>query len=387
MALRSLIAGLASVFFMTLALAQVDSVALAPEKLDPNFSVTQPGSDLRWYSALQLRRSSAGWPVNELAKPWDRLPARAEKLVRPEVWQLSRHSAGIEINFSTDASDIGARWTLLNPGLAMDHMPATGMSGLDLYVRHEGRWQWLGVGRPTESPSNRVKLASVPAGGGMRDYRLYLPLYNGIEDLQIGVPAGAKLAAMAPLSAQSVVVYGTSITQGGCASRPGMAYTAILGRKFNLPVINLGFSGNGNAEMVAADLVSELNPSVFILDPLPNMTPLQIAERIEPFVARLRARHPRTPIILLGNISYQQAGLGPVNQTDHFVKNGVLAPIVARLMAKDDRLFFVPGESLLGQDGEATVDGTHPTDLGFLRMAEAISPSLKKALDLSRSQR
>lgn len=384
MTLHSLMTGLAGLVFMTLAHAQADSAALPPEKLDPNFSVSQPGSDLRWYSALQLRRSSAGWPVKELAKPWDRLPARAEKLVRPEVWSLSRHSAGIEVNFSTDASEIGARWTLLNPGLAMDHMPATGMSGLDLYVRHEGRWQWLGVGRPTESPSNLVKLASVPAGGGMRDYRLYLPLYNGIEDLQIGVPAGAKLAAMAPLSAQSVVVYGTSITQGGCASRPGMAYTAILGRKFDLPVINLGFSGNGNAEIVAADLVSELNPSVFILDPLPNMTPLQIAERIEPFVARLRARHPRTPIILLGNISYQQAGLGPLNQTDHAVKNAVLAPIVARLMAKDDRLFFVPGESLLGQDGEATVDGTHPTDLGFLRMAEAISPSLKKALDLSR---
>ncbi|MCV2349166.1 SGNH/GDSL hydrolase family protein [Paucibacter sp. Y2R2-4] len=384
MALHSLMTGLAGVFFMTLALAQADSAALAPEKLDPNFSVTQPGSDLRWYSALQLRRSSAGWPVNELAKPWDRLPARAEKMVRPEVWSLSRHSAGIEINFSTDASEIGARWTLINPGLAMDHMPATGMSGLDLYVRHEGRWQWLGVGRPTESPSNLVKLASVPAGGGMRDYRLYLPLYNGIEDLQIGVPASAKLAAMAPLSAQTVVVYGTSITQGGCASRPGMAYPAILGRKFNLPVINLGFSGNGNAEIVAADLVSELNPSVFILDPLPNMTPLQIAGRIEPFVARLRTRHPRIPIILLGNISYQQAGLGPLNQTDHAVKNAILAPIVARLMTKDDRLFFVPGDSLLGQDGEATVDGTHPTDLGFLRMAEAISPSLKKALDLSR---
>ncbi|MCV2357623.1 SGNH/GDSL hydrolase family protein [Paucibacter sp. TC2R-5] len=383
MKLHSLITGLACAFVPTYAISSTSISALAPEKLDPNFSISQPGSDLSWYSALQLRRSSAGWPVKELAKPWDRLPARAERIVRPEVWSLSRHSAGIEINFSTDASEIGARWTLLNPGLAMDHMPATGMSGLDLYVRHEGRWQWLGVGRPTESPTNLVKLASVPAGGGMRDYRLYLPLYNGIEDLQIGVPAGAKLAAMAPLSTQSVVVYGTSITQGGCASRPGMAYTAILGRKFDLPVINLGFSGNGNAEMVAADLISELNPSVFILDPLPNMTPQQIAERIKPFVARLRARHPRTPIILLGNISYQHAGLGPMNQTGHALKNAVLAPIVAALMAKDERIFFVPGESLLGQDGEATVDGTHPNDLGFLRMAEAISPSLKKALALA----
>jgi lysophospholipase L1-like esterase len=369
-------------FFLATMISTVSRAAapdVAPERLDPNFSVSQPGSTLKWFNALQLTRSSAGWPVNELASPWDRLPAKAEKLVSAELWALSRLSAGIEVHFSTDATEIGARWTLINKALAMDHMPATGMSGLDLYVRVDGKWQWLGVGRPTKSPTNLVRLASVPPGGGMREYRLYLPLYNGIADLQIGIPPGASLSATPP-AGKSIVVYGTSITQGGCASRPGMAYTAILGRMFDMPVVNLGFSGNGKAEGAVATLVSELNPSVFVLDPLPNMTAEQIRERIEPFIAILRAKHPRTPIVMMGHVSFQYAPLAARSGTEESVKNLALKPILERLMAADDRIYYLPGDALLGNDGEATVDGKHPTDLGFSRMATAMAPVLKAAL-------
>lgn len=349
-----------------------------PQRLDPNFAVSQPGSELLWYDAAQLTVAGQGWPRNELKRTFDRLPGRAEALVRPEVWSLSRHSAGIEIRFQSDASEIGARWKVLNKGLAMDHMPATGMSGLDLYLRHDGAWRWVGVGRPKESPVNLVKLASIPAKG-LRDYRLYLPLYNGTEELQLGVPKGAVVRAVALPPGRPVVVYGTSIVQGGCASRPGMAYTAILGRWLDVPVINLGFSGNGRAEPEVAALVAEIDAAAFVLDPLPNLTDAQVKERMAPFIATLRAKHPQTPIVLVENITYQHAWVGGgVNARSS--KNNALKAIAEPLMKADPLISYVNGETLLGDDSEATVDGTHPTDLGFLRMAEAIRPVLAKAL-------
>lgn len=354
------------------------SATADPQRLDPNFAVSQPGSELLWYDAAQLTVAGQGWPRSELKRTFDRLPGRAEALVRPEVWSLSRHSAGIEIRFQSDASEIGARWKVLNKGLAMDHMPATGMSGLDLYLRHDGAWRWVGVGRPKESPVNLVKLASIPAKG-MRDYRLYLPLYNGTEELQLGVPKGAVVRAVAQPPGRPVVVYGTSIVQGGCASRPGMAYTAILGRWLDMPVINLGFSGNGRAEPEVAALVAEIDAAAFVLDPLPNLTDAQVKERMAPFIATLRARHPQTPIVLVENITYQHAWVGGgVNARSS--KNNALRAIAEPLMKADPLLSYVNGETLLGDDSEATVDGTHPTDLGFLRMAEAIRPVLAKAL-------
>jgi hypothetical protein len=158
-----------------------------PDSLDPNFAVQIPGSELLWFDAQKFFRVGQGWSRAELERPFDRLPERAKNSVPEAVWILSRHSAGIEIRFATDARELGARWTVLNSGLAMDHMPATGVSGLDLYALDGNTWRWLAVGRPTQSPTNLVKLiADMP--GGMREYRLYLPLYNGTYALSIGIP-------------------------------------------------------------------------------------------------------------------------------------------------------------------------------------------------------
>ncbi len=122
-------------------------------------------------------------------------------------------------------------------------------------------------------------------------YLVYLPLYNGVKSVEIGIPKGRKIAAAAAPSHQKpIVIYGTSITQGGCASRPGMAWTSIVGRQLETPVINLGFSGSGKMEPAMADLLAELDPSVYVLDCLANMSPEMLAERVEPFVEKLRRR-------------------------------------------------------------------------------------------------
>jgi hypothetical protein len=353
----------------------------AAARLDPNMAVRDADGATCWYDLAALDIEGMGW--RETAGPYERLPARAAGVVPGPVWELARHSAGIAARFVTDATDISARWTLKDPNLAMDHMPATGVSGLDLYVRTGSGWRWLGVGRPKESPTNQRPLAEGLAPG-RREYLLYLPLYNGVSEVSLGLPVGAVLErapARAPGAAKPVVFYGTSIVQGGCASRPGMAYPAILGRWLDVPAVNLGFSGNGRMEPEVVGLIAELDAAAFVIDCLPNLEAPQVAERARPLVERLRAARAAAPIVLVENVVYQNAHLVAARRERCESSNRALRAAYQELRAAGVRgLGYVPAEALLGSDGEATVDGTHATDVGFLRIAAAIRPTLERAL-------
>lgn len=315
---------------------------------------------------------------------YDRLPARAEKNVRDAVWGLSRHSAGIAVRFRTDASAIHVRWTLTSPKLEMVHMPATGVSGVDLYVRDaKGTWRWLSIGRPTAQTTTATLASGLPAG--MREYLAYLPLYNGVTKVEFGVPESATLApgtAHAPERAKPVVFYGTSITQGGCASRPGMVHTAILGRWLDRPTINLGFSGNGRMEADVGKFLCEIDAAAFVLDCLPNMSAKEVAERTEPLVRQIREARPTTPILLVEDRTYTNAHLLAGQRSRNDTSRAQYRKAYDRLtQAGVKHLHYLPGETLLGADDEGTVDASHPTDLGFFRQAEAMLPALRKALD------
>ncbi|MES2310016.1 MAG: SGNH/GDSL hydrolase family protein [Verrucomicrobiota bacterium] len=353
---------------------------LSREQLDSNFAVASSGENLKWYDARQLQVIGQGWTPEVLEEPFARLPARAKGVVRDPVWQLSRHSAGIEIRFSTDSDQISLNWTVVNPDLAMDHMPATGVSGLDLYVKYQNQWKWLAVGRATKSPTNNVKVIEKIPKQGMRDYRLYLPLYNGIQSLQIGVSQEATFHSIPSATVRPIVVYGSSIVQGGCASRPGMTYPALLGRWLNVPVINLGFSGNGQAEPEVAQLLAELDPQVFVLDTLPNIQAPEVLERVGPLIAIIRKKHPKTPLVMVESITYQNTFIQDIQTTRPYLSNQAFQSVVKPLMATDDAIHYVPGDLLLGEDGEGTVDGVHPTDLGFLRMAQGLAPVIAPLL-------
>ncbi len=359
----------------------VENTASAIERLDPNFAAKDASGEWLWYDAAGLTVEGKGWTDTD--RFYDRLPARAKETVPPAVWSLSRHSAGMVVRFVTDSMKIAARWTVLSGDLAMPHMPATGVSGLDLYVKDSGVWRWIGNGRP-QGQSTRATLADgIPEGS--REYMIYLPLYNGTESLEIGVVPAAVLAKATARPAgndKPIFFYGTSITHGGCASRPGTAYPAILGRMLDRPVINLGFSGNGRMEAALGVLLAEVDTAVYVLDCLPNLKPEEVAERVEPFVIALRAARPDTPIVLMENIAYQAGTFLPAPRAAYTDKNSVLRAAYERLLAAGvPGLTYVPGEGLLGTDGEATVDGTHPTDLGFMRMAEALAPVLRKILE------
>jgi hypothetical protein len=333
---------------------------------------------IQWSDVATLTIEGKGF--DDVEAFYDRLPARAQGSVPDPVWNLSRDSAGICARFTSDATALHARWTLRKERLAMEHMPATGVSGLDLYVRVDGAWRWLAVGQPT-GPTNSVQLcADMPPG--TREYLLYLPLYNGVHEVAVGVPEGASVAPATPSPHRPIVFYGTSITQGGCSSRTGTCHTAFLGRWLDWPVVNLGFSGNGRMEESVVERIAEIDAAVYVIDCLPNMNGELVAERAPKAVQLLRAARPDTPIILVEDRTYADAFLRMGRAESNRANRAALRRAYESLQGEGvTNLHYLPGDQLLGADGEDTVDGSHPTDLGFMRQAEAFYPLLKSIVN------
>jgi GDSL-like Lipase/Acylhydrolase family/N-terminus of Esterase_SGNH_hydro-type len=362
--------GLASMGFASDPLAKTDAVE---------------ANGLLWYDALKIGVEGRHWA--EVEAPYDRLPSKAKATVRDAVWNLSRHSAGMCLRFNTNASHIHARWSVTNANLAMPHMAATGVSGVDLYARDDaGVWRWVACGKP-DKQTNTAHLAHdlAPAPGPMgREFRLYLPLYNGTQKLEIGVPKDADLLKADDYPEghrQPIVFYGTSITHGACASRPGMPHPAILGRRFERPVVNLGFSGNGKLELALADLMAEIDASVYVLDCLPNMTAVDVKANTEPFIQRLREKKPQTPMLLVEDRTYSDAIFHKEKRQRNDDSRREFRAAYERLQAAGvTGLHYLEGERLLGDDNEGTVDSSHPTDLGFWRQADAMTPMLRPIL-------
>jgi lysophospholipase L1-like esterase len=272
---------------------------------------------------------------------------------------------------------------LINSWLYLPNETAIGNSGLDLYVKTENGWHWLAVGQPA-AQTNEVTLVEnlLP---GKREYILYLPLYNGTKFVELGVPTNCvieKAPAWGAGERKPIVFYGTSILQGLSASRPGMVHSAILGRKFNWPTINFGFSGNGKMEPEMADLLAELDPSIYVLDCLPNLVADEIKKRVEPFVKKLRAAHPNVPIVLVEDRTMQDSFLIAGRMEWYHLKDRAELKAAYERLQKDGvkNLFYIPGEHLFGDDGEGSTDGSHPNDLGFMRQAEIFAKVLEPLL-------
>ena len=315
---------------------------------------------------------------------YTRLPDSLQGVVREELWSLGQNSAGLAVRFATDASDINVQWTSLN-SFAMNHMTATGIRGLDLYVLDSlGAWQWVNSARPN---LNKAKTTARVVRGlepkVMREYMLYLPLYDGVDSLSIGVDSLATVAmpdvayADTPCRLKPLVMYGTSILQGGCATRAGMAHTNIIMRRLNREVINLGFSGNARLDPEIARLMSAADAGAYIVDALPNCTSQMVDSLMEPFVAILRTAHPNVPIMLV------ESPLFPIMRYEDDVrqaieaKNASLRSIYERLVARGDKLlYYFEARDVLGDDTECSVDNYHLTDGGF----EAFATRLIKAI-------
>lgn len=363
-----------------------NSSNISIQELDSNFQTDTSLSGrngLCWVDCRTLTLEGLGWP--ETSAPFTRLPNCSEGEVRDPIWQLSRYSAGVCVRFLSNTKTLAVRWSLRNERLAMPHMPATGVSGLDLYVRDTNtqRVRWAAVARPEATVDNEeILLQEQPEQ--TREYFLYLPLYNGVCKLKIGIDSGAEIRPADPRGSKPICFYGASLVQGACASRPGLALPAQLGRRFEREVWNFGFSGNSWAEPEIATLLAELDPALYVVGPAPSLKIKFITENLEGFLRTLRLARAKTPIVLVENALYQDAWTRPMRYAETKAANRALRKAFENSKKHMDGLYFVENENVLGEDGEATVDGTHPTDVGFLRLAGALAPKLKVILSEER---
>ena len=360
--------------------AQTAAPAPDVSRLDPAMGVNQAaGQNLDWHDVTQWGVEGRAWTDAERLQWFDRLPAAAEKTVTPAVWSLSRDSAGMMVRFKTDATAIHVHYKLRKAQLGMPHMPATGVSGVDLYARDAGgKWRWVQVTRPaTQEVRAEIIKGLAP---GFREYAAYLPLYNGVESLEIGVPRGATFEGLAP-RAKPIVFYGTSITHGACASRPGIVHTAILGRRFDHPIVNLGFSGNGRMDAAVGELLTQIDAAAYVIDCLPNMKPSDVTAKCVPLVKQLRAARPDTPIVLVEDRRMTNSWIIPASTTFHDENHAALRAAFQTLQKEGVKnLHYIPGDHLYGDDAEGATDASHANDLGFMRQADVMEPILRAAL-------
>ncbi|WFB35840.1 SGNH/GDSL hydrolase family protein [Kiritimatiellota bacterium B12222] len=329
-----------------------------------------------WYDVRDFGVEGKGWTDTECY--FDRLPARAKTLLPEHLWNLSRSATGMSVRFETDAPCIDARWTLRSSPLNPPNFPRTAYSGLDLYIQDEGTWKWAGA--TTEFDSEHAEdnfINEIPAVP--HTCHVNLPLRNPVDALSIGVPKGCSFTPIAPRTQAPIVYYGTSIVHGAFASRPGMAHAAILARWLDRPMINLGFSGSAKMEIEIATLLAELSPSLFIIDPLPNMDAALVDERAELFLRTLRDAHPTVPMVTVEDRTNTNAWIRPQLMAGHEAKRKVWRKLIQKLLDEGHDLYPLQADGLFGDDHEASPDSSHPTDLGCMRMAEKMYPVLKQA--------
>lgn len=336
--------------------------------------------ELAWHDVSTWDIEGRGWGDWERQRWFDRLPAKAEGSVTEKVWNLSRSATGMVARFETDATTIWVDYTLRGAQLNGVNTTPIAYSGLDLYARDsEGKWRWVkAIGPKSQTLKGELVGGLAP---GRREYALYLPLRNGVETLSIGVAAGVELTPLAPRETAPIVFYGTSITHGASASRPGMVHTAILGRWFDRPVINLGFSGNGRMDAAVGELMVHLDAAVYVIDCLPNMNAAMVREKCLPLVKQLRAAQPDIPIVLVEDRRNTNTWILPARDAHHTANHVALRECFDQLKSEGvEDLYYIPGDHLLGLDGEGATDGSHPNDLGFMRQARVFEPILRQAL-------
>lgn len=326
-----------------------------------------------------------GWS-DGLANTYDRLPAKAERTVRKDVWRLSTNNAGEYIDFETNATAITVRYKV-SGNYAMEHMPATGVSGVDMYALDANNtWHWI---RATYSFKDTIiyHYKNIYTPAAIKKIRLYLPLYNTLQWLQIGVPEGNTFSFSKPVSQKPLVLYGTSIMQGACASRPGLAWTNILGRKLNLPIINLGFSGNGRLEPELIDLINEQDARLFVLDCQPNLhdrkiyTQAEIEKRIRQSVSALKKQHPETPILLTEHCCGNTKTNIDTSLTNKYTWTSEILNRTFHTLKKEGvKNIYLLTAAEIAFNSESTVDGTHPTDIGMMQYANAYEKKIAQIL-------
>lgn len=343
---------------------------------------TGSGSSMTWHDPSSPLFRVSGFPWYALEGKYRRLPLKPAGGLPQAVDKLANCTAGGQISFQSDSNQIAVQ-VELSGRAGMPHMPATGQCGFDLYIGPPFAQRFHSVAKYEHTKTSYEVLLFEHPERRIRNFALNFPLYQGVKRLRIGLGTEASIKPPIPWSAEGrIVFYGTSITQGGCASRPGMAYTNIISRALNMDVINLGFSGSGRGEPEVISAVADVTePKLFVLDYEANAGG-ELAKTLPVAIRVLRSKHADVPVIVVSRIAYSKRITHECFLRWCESTRDMQAQLVEELRrAGDTNIHFVDGSLFLGSDfDECTVDGSHPNDLGFMRIAKAMEREIRDVL-------
>lgn len=313
--------------------------------------------------------------------PFSRMDPAAYGL-KGTVAYKALQSTGLFLVFSTDSRSLSARWKTSASRAEGTNTGANAQKGLDLYIKKDGRWVYAATGIPDmkgDCVHHECRMISTMPEG-VKECLLYLPLFDVVDSLEIGVDMSSTVEAMPNPFRHKIVFFGSSITHGSAASRSGMSYVARYGRDNGLYCINMGFSGQGRLQEEFARALADTDADAFVFDQFSNPSAEQIRERFDKFVDIIRAAHPETPLIFVQTIRREKRNFNMDSDAYEAAKQKAGEEMVRARMKTDRNIWFIGSDGFLGDDSLGTADGTHPTDVGFSRMLERLSPRLNKIL-------
>lgn len=313
--------------------------------------------------------------------PYSRLDPK-EYGLKGSLARKCLQSTGVFIAFSTDSRSLSLKWETSPLKVVGTNTGANAQKGLDLYIKRDGRWVFAAVAPPDMAGDcvhhEKKVISTMPEG--TKECLLYLPLFDSVESLEIGVDPGCTIAASPNPFARKIVFLGSSITHGSAASRAGMSYVARYGRDNGLYCLNLGFSGQAKLQECWARVAADIDADAFVFDQFSNPSAKEIHESFDRFVDIIREAHPETPLIFVQTIRREKRNFNEAADAFEAAKQKAGEEEVRARMKTDKNIYFIPSDGFLGDDSLGTADGTHPTDVGFSRILEKMSPKLNKIL-------
>ena len=355
----------------------LDNIDVA--KIDKNFTVNEKvlREGQKFYSCEE--EPFALYGVFREGERFVRMPRAVAETVSQGVTGLSTHTAGGRVRFITDSPYVALVAQVANH-FNGNHFTLYGSSGFDAYINKPGEMPYYIATFSVPDCKERDYQSIINLPAGEWEVTINFPLYRAVKDVYIGLDEGASLKAPTPHKYEKpVLYYGSSVTQGGCANRPGMSYQGILSRRLDCNFINLGFSGSAKGEDTMIDYLASLDPSVFVIDYDYNaVTPEHLEATHEKLFKTFRAAHPTTPVIMIS------APMPELHLSDSLRARRTIIhrTYMNAVTAGDKNVWFIDGATIITTEG--TVDHCHPTDLGFTQMANGIEPVLRVALEKTR---
>ena len=332
---------------------------------------------MKFFDSKSIKAQGLVEPNLNREHPFQRLPQKYKKAVRKEVWELSENSAGVSITFASNTTELIVKWSV-KQNLRMNHMTDTAIKGLDLYERRNQKWYYVCTGLPNGKKNKKILLEDLERK--KREYCLFLPLYDTLTNLEIGIDDDSSLDNI-KFNNKPIVFYGTSITQGGCASRPGLVHTNIISRALGYECINLGFSGNGHLENSIGTIISNIDASLYVIECMYNVDKKMINEKILPLIKIIR-RNPRSkkiPIVFMEQVVIDMDHINNEFISSVMEKNEELNKQIQKSINSGEKnLFIIKNTGSIDEDSEATIDGLHFNDLGFQRYANHFLNNIKE---------